>query len=294
MKIEIRHEGPSDEDLLSLIGQRGSGLSLKQKKLCDYIVKNHKKIAFWTVDELSKNSGTSPATVVRTVKSLGFSSYREMMGKIQNYVIDDKIPLWWEIEKSLEKEKSDAHVLAWVAKDNIESITASINNQLLDAISSAAEILSIANKIYIVAVRSSRAVGIFLHSMLSQMMNNVLILNYGEDEMYDTLNDMGENDVVIVVSLGGPHYATTSIKAAEYGCSNSVKTIVVANSHLCPAVKYADILLCVEQTKDHYSISAAITAIEALVIETGAIRKEAAVLKMRKLENTLIEKNITL
>ncbi|NLD06251.1 MAG: MurR/RpiR family transcriptional regulator [Synergistaceae bacterium] len=290
----MQTEDKMREDLLSLFRNESIKLSLKQRELCNYVIENYKKIAFWTVEELSKNSHVSPATVVRTVKSLGFESYREMIGKIQNDVINDKIPLWWNVEKSWDIERTGTQVLTWVARDNIGAITASINNKLLDAINMAAKTLSGAEKICIVAVRSSRAIGIFLHSMLSQMMNNVYMINYGEDEMYDMLTDMGNNDLIVVISMGGPHYAMASIKAAEYGHNNSIKTIVLTNSQLCPAALYADILLCVEQTENHYSLASAITAIEALVIETGAIKKEVAIAKMRKLEKTLIEKNITL
>jgi hypothetical protein len=53
-------------------------------------------------------------------------------------------------------------------------------------------------------------------------------------------------------------------------------------------------LLCVEQTEDHYSIASAITAVEAIVIETGAVNKDKSITKMRKLEKTLVERNITL
>ena len=112
--------------------------------------------------------------------------------------------------------------------------------------------------------------------------------------MYDMLSGLGVNDVIAVISMGGPHYAVTSIKAAEYGHNNSIKTIVLTNSQLCPAAQYADILLCVEQAEDHYSIVSAITAVEVLVIETGAMKKDKSITKMRKLEKTLVERNITL
>lgn len=287
-------ENNRENDFFSVFRNEGMKLSPRQKELCSYIIRNHKKIAFWTVEELARNSNISPATVVRTVKSLGFESYREMIGRIQSYIIDDKIPLWWNVEKSLEKERPDPHVLTWVARDNISAITSSVSNNLAEAVSLAAQMFSNAGKVYIVAVRSSRAVGIYIHSMLSQMMDNVFMISYGEDEMYDILSGMGVNDVIAVVSMGGPHYAVTSIKAAEYGHNNSIKTIVLTNSQLCPAARYADILLCVEQTEDHYSIASAITAVEAIVIETGVVNKDKSITKMRKLEKTLVERNITL
>lgn len=290
----LSKENKGKKDLFSIFRNEGMKLSPRQKELCNYIIRNHKKIAFWTVEELARNSNISPATVIRTVKSLGFESYRDMIGRIQSYIIDDKIPLWWNVEKSLEKERPDAHVLTWVAKDNIGAITSSVSNNLAEAVSAAAQVFNNAGKVYIVAVRSSRAVGIYLHSMLSQMMDNVFIINYGEDEMYDMLSSMDVNDVIAVVSMGGPHYAVTSIKAAEYGHNNSIKTVVLTNSQLCQAARYADILLCVEQAEDHYSIASAITAVEALVIETGAVKKDKSITKMRKLEKTLVERNITL
>jgi len=283
----------NNSNIFSLLRSKSEDLSPKQKQLCKYLIDNYRQVVFWSVDELSNNSGISPATIVRTVKALGFNSYHGMMEEFQKLVISAQPSLWWEVEKSWEQKPSDGQLMPWIAKDNVDAIQASVTNFLLDSLKKATDTLSQAENIFIVAVRSSRAAGVFLYSMLTQMMNNIHIINYGEEEVYDRLTDLGPKDVLFVVSLGGPHYALTSIKIAEYCANNSIKTILLTNSLSCPAVEYADITLCVEQTKMHYSLVPALTAIEALIIDLGVRSKVNALKKMRKLEKILEEREIT-
>ena len=71
----------------------------QQKTICSYILNNHQKVAFYTVEELGRASDTSPATVVRVVKRLGYDSYKELLEDLQ------KTLKYFEEQKKQQEQK---------------------------------------------------------------------------------------------------------------------------------------------------------------------------------------------
>lgn len=268
-------------------------LSYKQKLMCSYLIDNYSSIAFYTIDELSKKSGISPATIIRTSKSLGYESYREMLMDFEDILVSKSTSLWWEIEKSITISKKES-TLIWVTQDNVDAIKSGITPLLLEHYQSAVDILSGANRIHIVAVRSSRALGVFFHMMLSQFLSNISLIRNGIEEAYEDIIDLTANDVLIVFSLGGPHFAATPIKLMHYANARKVKTLLITNDPVCPAVQYASAFVCVGQAKEHYSLAPAMTLIESLIVDLGREKKAKAQLKLKELAQILREEKINL
>lgn len=61
----------------------------------------------------------------------------------------------------------------------------------------------------------------------------------------------------------------------------------------CPIVQYASVTLKVQVSEEKFSVVPIIALIEALVIEIGKRSSEESIKKLKKLEKTLIEKNVT-
>lgn len=282
------------DDIFTKLRLGVSRFSAKKSLLCKFILENYQQVAFWSVEELSQNSGISPATVVRTVKSLGYSGYQDMLKCFEKIIIDNKTSVWWEMEKSWDENPQRIPLLPWIAKDNIQAIKNSITPSLLKSIEGASDLLKNANKIFIIAVRSSRAAATFFYSMLSQVFDNIHLMHYGGDELYEHLVGLGSSDVVVAISLGGPHYTQTTIQAVRYTNKQKIPTVLVINDLASPAAKYADITLVVGQTQHHYSLIPALTVLETVIVELGQRKKTEALKKLKRLEATLNEEKITI
>lgn len=282
------------EDIFARLRRGIAGFSARQSALCQYMLNHYQQVAFWSVEELSKNSGISPATIVRTVKSLGYGSYHELLKCFEKLIIDNKTSIFWETEKSWERSPGEAPALAWIVKDNVQSITDSVTPDLLAGIDRACGLLQKANRIFIIGVRGTRAASIFLYSMLCQAFNNVDIIQYGGDELYDRLADLGPSDVIFAISLGGPHFTQTTIRAVRYAKKRKIPTVLVVSDIASPAVEYADVALVAGQTRRHYSIVPTLTILEAIIVELGQRKKPTALKKLRKLESILLEEGVTL
>jgi DNA-binding MurR/RpiR family transcriptional regulator len=282
-----------ETDVLTKLRKGMEELSSKQKIVSAYILENYHKTAFITIEELARLCGASPATVVRTVKMLGYNSYHEMQEEFEHMLLDEKVSLWWELERSWQ-ETDDDFPFQWVAQDNIDAIKNCMTPQLIQNYGEVVDLILHARTIYILAVRSSSAASLFFYIMLKQIMPNVSYAYLGSEFVYDDLVDLGPEDVLFCLSLGGPHHAKTTVNAMAFAASNSVPSILIANSSATPAAVHATVSLYVPSASKHYSLVTCMTLLESLIVSIGKKKSDAARIRLRKLEKVLVEQNITL
>ncbi len=153
--------------------------------------------------------------------------------------------------------------------------------------------LANARRIFIVGMRSSKAAALFFQSMLNQLFSNATIALDGSETLYDDLVDLGPEDVLFCISLGGPHYAKTTARAVGFAARNSIPSILVTNAPTAPAVETATLTLYVAPTQKHYSLVPCLTLLESLVVSLGQRNRKEAQKKLRKLEEVLVGENVT-
>jgi DNA-binding MurR/RpiR family transcriptional regulator len=267
-------------------------LTPTQQVVCAFILEKYQNIAFITVEELARQCGASPATVVRTVKALDYGSYREMQEDFERILLDTNVSLWWEMERSWEVENGD-FPFPWVAQDNIDAIKSCMTPQLMKNYNETVDMLLKAKTIYIVGMRSSRAASLFFYTLLKDILPNVACANAGQEVLYDDLVDLTPEDVIFCMSLGGPHHVKTTTNAMAYAAAHSIPSILVTSSPSNPAAPYANIMLYAPPASKHYSIVTCMTILESIIVSIGKKNSDYARKKLRKLENLLVEKNIT-
>jgi DNA-binding MurR/RpiR family transcriptional regulator len=277
----------------------GEHFPVQQKLVCKHILSNYQQVAFMTIEELGSSCGVSPATVVRTVSRLKYGSYHEMLRVIQEMLISTKTSLWWQIEKSWEnREKPDLEteklVLSEVARENVESIKRSLSSLLLDNFTQACDSLKKARKIAILGLRSTKGAALICYSLFHQFLDNVILPDHaGSDEMYADLVDLNPDDVLLAISVGGPHFAARTIDAVKYVHDRGIQVVLITTDMSCPAAPFADVILHVSTTEGHYSLVPVITIIDALVVEMGHHYRDKAIDKLRNLEKLLAKMKIT-
>lgn len=285
-------------NILSRVAEAAQTLSARQRQICAYILGNYQKAAFHTVETLAEASKTSPATVIRTIKSLGYANFKEMQKDLHDVLFSNNITVWWELERSLtspEETGERESTFSWTARDNVEAIQNSATPQLLHDFETAVDLLEKAGRIAIFAGRSTKAAAFYLYFMLQQLSTNTFLLDsFGADLLYDELLTLTRDDIFLALSIGGPHFGKRTLEAVEFAAHNGIPTILITTHASCPAAKHADITLYVTQPRHHYSIVSAITLVEALVVELGKRKKETALARIRQLEQVLIKQNVTI
>ncbi|WP_455759649.1 MurR/RpiR family transcriptional regulator [Cloacibacillus evryensis] len=296
MPVDINSSLQSD-DVFARLRMGIKDLPTQQKLICSYILDNYQQVAFYTVEELAQASKTSPATVVRVVKRLGYDSYKELLEQLQKVMMTTNNSVWWELEQvmnnSSEVEKEPA--LSWVSRDSIDGIKSSLTRQLMDSFDDALELMLNAKKIGIVGMRSSKYVAGFLHFMMNQLFSNThMLAASGTDVVYDEVLNLGKDDLIMAVSLGGPHFVILTQEILSFARERGIPSILITNDMGNPAIDYSTVTLCVGRTKYHYSIVQAMVLAEAIVTELALRKKAPARKKLKNLEDVLMDKGVTM
>ena len=294
------NEEKRPSDFFEKLRQGAREFSQRQRMVCLFIIQQYQRVAFLTVEQLAEEAKVSAATVVRTVAHLGYTSYAALQDEIQELLLTTRTSLWWQLEESWKEEtltfsSEEGNLLFQVVAANAESVRNSLSAHLAEEFTKAVECLASAEHMALLGMRSSRGAILYAFSLLQQFRKNVSCPSLqGADELYAPLMDLSPRDAVLALSMGGPHYAVSTIEAVRFVHERSVKVVLITNDLACPAVAWADHVLCVAATKEHYSIVPAVTLLEALVVALGKHSRDEAVEKLRALERVLGEKKLTL
>lgn len=265
----------------------------KQRLVCIFILENYHKIPFLTVEKLAETSGASPATVVRVVNTLGYEKYQDLKDEVTQTLINSKETTRTEFENAWADESGE-NMLIKVAQLNIANISGAMNPELVANFNKSVDILSSADHIRIIALRSSRSAALYLGLLLREFMYNVSVVpSLGSDEMYEEIFDIRPEDAVFAISYGSRFYARRTIDAVKFIKSRGIPVILLTDEARNPAVQYADCVLLVPYTQHHYSLATVFTVMDAIISEIGRRNPDQSKQKLRLLWDTLASGDIT-
>jgi len=78
-----------------------------QKQLTNYLLSSINDVAFLTADEIAEKVNTTPSSVVRLARQIGYRGYPELQKDLQNLIID-KISVVEELETNKKFDSSKA------------------------------------------------------------------------------------------------------------------------------------------------------------------------------------------
>ncbi|MFP4482284.1 MAG: MurR/RpiR family transcriptional regulator [Thermovirgaceae bacterium] len=269
-------------------------LPQRQKEICDYILNNYQQAAFLTVEELAKATGTSPATVLRTATRLGFESYSAVKEELQKVLYTSSIPPLDRLRDTF-AGANGTNVLDAVIEENIQNLKGMKSEHLSESFPRAVELLVNSRRIYVIGLRSTKGVALYLQALLQQFLADVFLVDAtGTDTMLDVLLDMNENDVLVALMAGSPHYTKRTISCVQFAAENGIPTVLITNSLSSAAAPLATELLHAPQNTSHYSSLSLMTICDALVAALGSSKFDAAHKKIDRLGKLLMDYDISI
>ncbi len=255
--------------------------SKSHKAIAEYIKDNADKAALMTASKLGASVGVSESTVVRFAMFLGYDGYPEFQEDLKKYM-RTKLNSVQRIEFSTHTMNTQ-NMLSEVFDADIASIKETANEINRAEFENAADIIVSARKLYIVGLRSSRALAEFMGFYFNLMLPNVSVIkNSGESDIYDNLLKVSPDDAVVLISF--PRYSTGVIEAARFAKERGAKTVVITDSSLSPLLKYA--------TTSIFAKSEIISFADSLVAPMSVINALITAVSFRKkgeLEKSLYE-----
>ena len=223
-------------DVLTSIHKNMSSFSKGQKRIAAYIESAYDKAAFMTANKLGKMVNVSESTVVRFAVELGFDGYPSMQKALQD-MVRNKLTSVQRIEVTNDRF-GNQDVVNKVLRADMESIRLTSESLDRGILNRAVDSIIRARHIYIVGVRSSEAIALYLNFYFRNMFDNVrLVTSTATSEMMEQMHHVSSEDVVIGISL--PRYSTRTVKLMAFARDRGAKVIVITDSVDAPAAKSA-------------------------------------------------------
>ncbi len=243
-KSAVPESAEPPTDLNARIQQVYPTMSKAEKRIAEYLLHNDINIADYSADELSKETDTSAASIVRFCRTLGFKGFLELKFQVERNLVsfvgeDQQVELTDDVATVQHK------VLSYYS-----SLISDLHYALDPAeIERAVDLISGASQVHLCAEGGSAsmayyALNIFIHSGIYCRMETDSSLQIMASAY------LGPGDVVIGVSHSGRMINT--LDALKNAKENGATVIAVTGNKDAAIKKYADVLLTANLRKPMY------------------------------------------
>lgn len=278
-------------DLINLVQSRMSDFSKGQRLIGQFIIEHYDKAAFMTASKLGSTVGVSESTVVRFASEIGYEGYPELQRALQE-MIRNRLTSVQRMEVTND-QIGTTDVLSKVLNMDVEKIRRTLEEISRDEFNGAVDDIIAAKTIYIMGVRSSSALAVFLSTYFHYIFDNVIMVDTSStSELFEQILRIGEGDVFIALSF--PRYSKKTIHAAQYCHSRGAKVIAITDSQLSPIAENAHRLLIARSDMASFvdSLVAPLSLINALIVTIGLKKKAEIADTFERLEKIWDEYNV--
>lgn len=282
-------------DAVREIRKKYKDFSKVNKKIADYILKDPVRLLTLTANEVAMNSQTSPASVTRFSKQLGFDSWEELKLSIAVKQAEGNKKIG--IDPIISTEDSVETICS-----KVESLLTTTIDDLFFSIDKAAlersiELMEKAGTIHLVGIGASSLTTYNLYHKLNRAGRHA-VFNYDTHMMLEFLNYTTEKDVLIAISYSG--LTKEVLIACEIAKKNQTKVIFITSNASEKIKKLSDEILLVPNNEHLVRVGAISSVASSMaigdVLYLGVIRDdletevEQNMIETNKLVNRLKEK----
>lgn len=234
-------------DFFNRIAENTHLLNKNDNEILSYCIRNNQQISNMKVQEVADSLYTSPASVIRFCKKLGFSGFSEFKTALK-------------METSRKAGSSQAEIHSYDFIRDIQKTEQLIQEETIERI---LELIRTKNRIEIYAVGSSRMVASEFVKRL-QMMGKAAFCYDDSSLMNISARQMTENDLVIALSASGE--TSLVITAANMAKSRGATIVSVTNLGSSTLSDMADENIYVQSTYFVKSDIAVRSRVQLLII----------------------------
>lgn len=249
-------------------------MSKSQKKVATYVMDQPKKVAMVSAQEIGSEIGVSETTVIRFCYSLQLSGYSELQKIIREQLLFQESSLTTYQKSKVELEQQP-HFLSKVMEQDRVVIAETMHQIKEEDYETAIEQLSKAETIYILGLRSSSAAANWLSYTLGLVRGNVQLMRPESEDVIQTLSQMNDKSVVIVISFH--RYLKETIQIAELAHLQQAFIIGVTDSLLAPIHAYSQLLFPIySPNKSTLDATAALFSFMNAIVAGLAVKEKAS------------------
>ena len=275
------------KDVLHIIQEGMPGFSKGQKRIAAYILSDYDKAAFMTASKLGGLVNVSESTVVRFASALGYDGYPAMQKALQD-IVRSKLTSIQRINAAGDIFGGD--VVSSVLQTDMDKIRLAIDEIDRTDFNKVLDLLTKANHIYILGVRSSAFLAGYMHFYLHSIFEKVtLVTSNSAGDILESLLRIGPGDVLIGISF--PRYSQATVKGVQYAHDKGADVIAITDSVLSPLYPLASATLKVRSDMISFvdSLVAPMSVINAVVVAAGYAKNSDIARTFNRLEDIWAE-----
>lgn len=252
------------------------------KKIANYIVENYKEVINYSAQEIGEKTHTSPASVIRFSKKIGYNSLGEL--KIALAISDDSSSKNDKIDDIITLGDSLDLVVDKLQIKSNDTIRDTVSLMDISKLKEAVEDLKNANFIYLFGVGASAIVALdFQHKLLR--INKKTLFHMDSNLQLATSVHITPEDVAIGISYSGrTKEVNMGMKKAK---ENGAKTISLTKCGKSPLSSISDITLNIPSVERELRIGA-ISSRNAQLFLTDTLFLGVTMDSLHSLENYII------
>ena len=247
-----------------IVRGRPPELTRTQRKVLDFILKQPEHAVFLTATDLAQNLNVSDASIVRLAQALGYAGYPHLKRRLREYV-QPKITTVDRLVETVQRVESVSDVLSDVVSRDLNNLKITLEETDPEIFARFVEEMDSARRIFIVALRSTHCLGMFMTSALRFLGREIVLLKPGVGEMWDHLRNLDARDLLIGFAF--PRYTKMTVEVMDYARERGARILAVTDGELSPLNRSAHYCLNVPYGIGSYieSFTAALSLVNALV-----------------------------
>lgn len=248
------------------VNEKYSDMTHAQKTVANFVVDHPDDIAFCTLESLAAKINVSTTTVIRFARAMGYSGFSDMQDEVKREM-QTKSTLPERLDDLISCRSGDDLTLQSCFATDMDNLSQTLSGLDPQELKKAVDMISGANRIYILGMRSSFSLAHYLTSRLGEIKRNVSFVQSTGMIYPEEVVSAGEGDVCIAYVF--PRYSKTALNILAWMRSYGVKVILFTSMNDLPIRSYGDVCFncAINSTSCKNSLTAPMCLTNYLVAE---------------------------
>ena len=250
----------------SKVNEKYNDMTHAQKTVANYVGEHPDDIAFCTLETLAAKINVSTTTVIRFARAMGYSGFSDMQDEVKREM-QTKSTLPERLDDLISNRGGEDLTLQSCFATDMDNLNQTLSGLDPQELRKAVDMISGANRIYILGMRSSFSLAHYLTSRLGEIKRNVSFVQSTGMIYPEEVVSAGEGDVCIAYVF--PRYSKTALNILAWMRSYGVKVILFTSMNDLPIRSYGDLCFncAINSTSCKNSLTAPMCLTNYLVAE---------------------------
>ena len=273
----------SPETLSARVSRLGGSLGAAGQRVAHFIVQNPAAALASSAMDLAASTGTSDATVIRTVQALGYAGLADLKQALVASLERGATPAD-NMRRTLEDLGQDATLaLDMVLETHAEALTALRSAAFREQLGRALPVLHAAERIIVFGIGPSAALAQYAATLLARAGRRSMCLNVTGIMLADRMLDVRAGDAVLALAYGRAYREVTGL----FGEARRLRLPIVLVSETAESAlaRFADVVLVIPRGKRQRVAlhGGTLVGLEAVVLALAAANGERALAALERL-----------